>query len=129
MEKGRDLLFYEDRDSTSKQAVVEFDPRLIGTSNSGDQNPVMTSCVDDLGELSLLYGKIVNWSQCCIFQSVGVRKLTSEYRMSCTYDVIGEPLSRRYNFYVLLSKEETALLRDAAICTSDERNLTSGFRR
>ena len=57
MEKGRDLLFYEDRDSTSKQAVVEFDPRLIGTSNSGDQNPVMTSCVEDLSELSLLYGK------------------------------------------------------------------------
>ena len=57
---GRDLLFYEDRDSTSKQAVVEFDLRLVGTSNVGDQNPTMTSCVEDLSELALLYGKIVN---------------------------------------------------------------------
>ena len=128
MEKGRDLLFYEDRDSTSKQAVVKFDLRLIGTSNIGDQNPMMTSCVKDLSELTLLYRKIVNWSQCCIFQSIGVRKLTSEYRMSCTYDVIGEPLSRRYNFYVLLSKQETAILWGAAIPTPDKRYLTIEFR-
>ena len=128
MEKGRDLLFYEDLDSTSKQAVVKFDLRPTGTSNVGDQNPMMTSCVEDLSELALLYGKIVSWSQCCIFQSLGVRKLTSEYRMSCTYDVIGEPLSRRYNSYVLFSKQETAILRGTDIRTPDKRYLTIGFR-
>ena len=67
------------------------------------------------------------WSQCCIFQSLGVRKLTLEYRISCTYDVIGESLSRRYNSYVLFSKQEMAILRGADIRTPDKCYLTIGF--